>query len=183
MSYTRAEDTRPYGLLAEFDSAKRLVFAAQQAHASGYRRMDAYSPFPIDGLAEALGRDRTGIPVLVLIAGVFGGIAGYLLEYYCSVIDYPLNVGGRPVHTWPSFVPPAFETTILAAALMAVLGMIALNGLPRLYHPIFNVPQFERASQDRFFLCIESNDPQYAVDATRKFLEGLNSLEVTEVPA
>ena len=135
-----------------------MLEAARRAHAGGYRQMDAYSPFPVEGLAEAIGFHRTRLPLIVLLGGIAGGVGGYLLQYYTAVIDYPLNVGGRPLHSWPSFIPVTFETTVLIAALAAVLGMLALNGLPRPYHPVFNVPRFEMASRNLFFLCIESTD-------------------------
>ncbi|HYF48416.1 MAG TPA: DUF3341 domain-containing protein [Planctomycetota bacterium] len=181
MSYA-APPPSSYGMLAEFDTAEQVIDAAQKAHAEGYRHMDAYSPFPVEGLAEALGRKRTGVPAIVLIGGIIGGLAGYGLQYYCSVIDYPLNVGGRAYHSWPSFVPATFEMTVLFAALSGVIGMIALNGLPRLYHPVFNVPRFSLASHDKFFLCLEASDPKYTPEDARKFLQSLGAREVTEVP-
>jgi Alternative complex III, ActD subunit len=170
-----------YGLMAEFDSPSDLLDAAQRAHAEGYRRLDAYSPFPVHGLAEAIGFRRTLVPQLVFIGAAVGGIGGYSLQYWISVIDYPLNVGGRPLHSWPAFIPVTFELTILVAALAAVLGMLALNGLPRPYHPVFNVPAFERATRDRFFLCIEATDPQFDRSRTRSFLESLRAQAVFEV--
>jgi hypothetical protein len=170
-----------YGLMAEFDRPEELRSAAQQAYAAGYRRMDAYTPFPVEGLAEALGLHRTRLPLVVLLGGIVGCIGGFGLQYYASVIDYPLNIGGRPLNSWPSFVPVTFETTILCAALAAVLGMLALNGLPMPYHPVFNVPEFQRASRDGFFLCIEAADPKFDAAQTRTFLESLNPREVSEV--
>jgi hypothetical protein len=170
-----------YGLMAEFDRPEELRSAAQQAYAAGYRRMDAYTPFPVEGLAEALGLHRTRLPLVVLLGGIVGCIGGFGLQYYASVIDYPLNIGGRPLNSWPSFVPVTFETTILCAALAAVLGMLALNGLPMPYHPVFNVPRFELATRDHFFLCIEAADPHFDRQETRRFLECLGSREVTEV--
>ena len=170
-----------YGLMAEFDDPTSLVAATRQAHDAGYRRMDAYSPFPIEELHEALGSPHTRLPLVVLIGGVCGCIAGYTLEYWSSVVAYPLNIGGKPLHSWPAFIPVTFECTILAAALSCVLGMLALNGLPMPYHPVFNVPRFALASRNRFFLCIESKDPKFDVEATRRFLETLNPREVTVV--
>jgi hypothetical protein len=177
--------TRPrppiYGLMAEFDSPEGLLAAAQRAHDEGYRRMDAYSPFPVEGLSEAIGFHRSGLPLVVLIGGILGGLGGYLMQYYMMVIDYPLNVGGRPLHSAPAFVPVTFELTILVAALAAVLGLLALNGLPMPYHPVFNVPHFEMASRNLFFLCIEAADPQFDRQNTRRFLESLQPLGVSEV--
>jgi len=170
-----------YGLLAEFDSPTALFQAAERACAEGYRRMDAYSPFPIEGLAEALGYRSTRLPLLVLVGGVLGCVGGYLLQYYSAVISYPLNVGGRPLHSWPAFIPVTFELTILGAALFAVLGMLGLNGLPMPYHPVFNVPRFALATRDRFFLCIEATDAKFDREATRQFLANLQAREVTEV--
>jgi len=170
-----------YGLMAEFDDPTSLVAAAQRARDAGYRRMDAYSPFPIEELHDALGAHDTRLPLLVLIGGLCGCIGGYTLEYWSSVVAYPLNIGGKPLHSWPAFIPVTFETTILVAALTCVLGMLALNGLPQPYHPVFNVPRFALASRNRFFLCIQSTDPKFDVETTRHFLETLNPREVTAV--
>ena len=170
-----------YGLMAEFDNPSDLVRAAERARLAGYRNMDAYSPIPIEEINEALGYKRTRLPLLVLLGGICGGIGGYSLEYWSSVIAYPMNVGGRPFHSWPQFIPVTFETTVLGAALSAFVGMWALNGLPQPYHPVFNVPAFERASRDRFFLCIETIDPRFDRHATQQFLEGLHPLGVSEV--
>jgi hypothetical protein len=170
-----------YGLMAEFDDPSSLVAATHRAHDEGYRCMDAYSPFPIEELHDALGSKHTKLPLIVLIGGVCGCIGGYALQYWSSVFAYPLNIGGKPLHSWPAFVPVAFECTILAAALSCVLGMLALNGLPMPYHPVFNVPRFALASRNRFFLCIESKDPKFDVEGTRHFLETLNPREVTSV--
>jgi Protein of unknown function (DUF3341) len=170
-----------YGLLAEFENPDDLVAAARHAHEAGYRKMDAYTPFPVEELNEALGLGETWVPLLVLIGGVLGATLGYFLQYYISVIDYPLNIGGRPLHSWPAFIPVTFEMTVLVAGLFAVLGMLALNGLPMPYHPVFNVPGFSLASQDRFFLCIEANDPKFDRAGTLRFLEGLKPRRVSEV--
>jgi len=170
-----------YGLLAEFDDPNALVAATQKAHRAGYRRMDAYSPFPIEELHEALGGRHTRLPLIVLIGGLFGCLGGYSLEYWVSAMAYPINVGGRPLHSWPAFIPVTFECTILVAALSAVFGMLALNGLPMPYHPVFNVPRFALASRNRFFLCIEARDKKFDLTETRRFLETLNPREVSTV--
>lgn len=170
-----------YGLMAEFANPESVLGAAQRAFAAGYRHMDAYTPFPVDGLAEAIGFRRTGLPLIVLLGGIAGGLGGYALQYWVSVLAYPLNIGGRPLHSWPAFVVVTFELTILVAALAAVLGMLALNGLPKPYHPVFNVPRFALASEDRFFLCIEATDPQFEPEQTRRFLEECHADQVSEV--
>jgi hypothetical protein len=170
-----------YGLMAEFDDPNTLVAATHRAYHEGYRRMDAYSPFPIEELHEALGVHHTRLPLIVLIGGLLGCIGGYALQYWVSAIAYPINVGGKPLHSWPAFIPVTFECTILAAALSAVLGMLALNGLPTPYHPVFNVPRFALASRNRFFLVIEANDHRFDLEATRRFLETLSPREVTTV--
>jgi ActD protein len=170
-----------YGLLAEFDDPTSLVAAADRARHAGYRSMDAYSPFPIEELHEAIGSHHTRLPLIVLIGGVCGCIGGYALQYWASAVTYPINVGGKPLHSWPAFIPVTFECTILAAALTAVFAMLGLNRLPMPYHPVFNVPRFALASRNRFFLCIESTDPQFDIENTRKFLETLNPREVTTV--
>lgn len=175
------EPGRIYGLMAEFDSAERLVEAARAAHAAGYRRMDAYSPFPIEGLAAALGMHHTRLPLLVLGGGIVGAAAGYALQYYGNAISYPYNVGGRPLHSWPAFIPVTFELTVLFAALTAVLGMLVLNGLPRPFHPVFNAPRFALASRDRFFLCVEARDAVFESERTRRFLESTSAKDVVEV--
>jgi len=170
-----------YGLMAEFASANDLVSAAREARKAGYHQMDAYSPFPIEELAEALGFHYNRLPLLVLLGGIFGGLAGFGLAYWTSVIEYPINVGGRPFNSWPAFIPVTFETTVLGAALTAVLGMLALNGLPMPYHPVFNVKRFALASDDRFFLCIEARDVLFDVDDTYRFLQRLEPRQISEV--
>jgi len=171
-----------YGLLAEFEDGDQLLAAAQRTYEAGFRRLDAYSPFPVHGLAEAIGFRRNAVPLLVLLGGLAGAAIGFGLQYWISVTAYPLNVGGRPLNSWPSFIPVTFEMTILIAALTAIFGMMALNGLPMPYHPLFNVPRFALATHDRFFLCIEAVDPLFDREATRRFLEALGAKAVSEVP-
>ena len=171
-----------YGVIAQFENPSEVVAAARRAHDEGYRRMDAYSPYPIEALSEAVGHERNWLPLIVLIGGICGLVGGYGLQYYLSVINYPLNVGGKPLHSWPAFIPITFETTILGAALAAIFGMLALNGLPEPYHPVFNTPNFALATRDRFFLMIESRDPKFDRAATADFLRGLEGArEVTDV--
>ncbi len=170
-----------YGLLAQFDTPAAIVNAAREVHAKGYRKVDAYTPYPMEEVIEALHLHQTRVPLLVLAGGIFGLLFGWGLQYYTAVVDYPLNIGGRPVYAWPAFVIPTFETTVLCAAFAAVFGMLALNGLPQPYHPAFNVPSFARASRDRFFLAIEAGDPRFDRDGTRELLRTLGASEVTEV--
>ena len=170
-----------HGLMAEFADLGDLVRAARGTREAGYRRFDAYTPFPSEELAEAMAIPRDRLPLVVLTGGVLGGLGGYALQYWTSVIAYPLNVGGRPVHSWPAFIPPTFETIVLGAALAVVLGMLALNGLPMPYHPVFNVPRFALSSRDRFFLCIEAVDPLFDREETRRFLERFVPRQVSEV--
>ncbi len=175
-------DSGLYGLMAEFRDPNEVVAAARRAYQAGYRRMDGFSPFPIEELSEALGwRTRGRLPKLVLAGGLLGAGGGYLLQYWVSVHAYPLNVGGKPLHSWPAFIPITFELGILFAAFAAVLGMLWLNGLPRPHHPVFNAPNFALATTDRFFLCIEAADPLFDRAATRRFLEGLNAAEVSDI--
>lgn len=171
-----------YGLMAEFSRSEALLNAARQAYETGYRKMDAFTPFPVDGLAENLGRKKSRVPLFVLLSGVTGGLGGYFMEWYAMAVDYPINVGGRPLNSWPAFVPITFELTILSGALAAIVTMLALNRLPRPHHPVFNAAGFERASIDRFFLCIEADDPKFSSTATRDFLQSLESDRVSEVP-
>ena len=173
--------TKAYGLMAEFDSVNSLVDAANRTREAGYKRIDAYSPFPVEGLAEAIGFHHDEVPLVVLIGGLIGGLSGYLMQYWISVVSYPVNVGGKPYHSWPAFIVPTFELTILFAGIFAVFGMLALNGLPQPYHPVFNVARFALASRNRFFLCIEARDRQFDLAETRRFLETLEPREVTVV--
>lgn len=173
------EDTTPmYGLMAEFDSAQALLDAAHKVRAAGYTKTDAYSPMPIHGLAEALGMNERRVAPLVLLGGIIGGSAGYGLQYWSSVIEYPMNIGGRPFHSWVSFIPVTFELTILFAAFSCGIGMLALNGLPQPYHPVFNATRFAQASQDSFFLAVEATDPRFNEAETKAFLAGLHAKEV-----
>jgi hypothetical protein len=181
---TQKSDSRSsilYGLMLECESAEALIRAAEKAHAEGYRRMDGYSPFPIEGLNEALGARPTRLPRLVLAAGILGFCVGFGMQYYSSVIDYPLNIGGKPLNSAPSFIPVAFELTILFASFAAAIGMLWFNGLPQPYHPVFHVDEFERASRDGFFLCIEADDPKFDRKKTETFMRSLKAGEVHEV--
>ena len=174
---------RPWGLMAQFDSPTALVEAARRTRDAGFTKVDAYSPYPIHQLDDALRLPRTKLPWLVLCGGMLGTLGGLGLEYWASVIEYPMNIGGRPYASWVSFIVPAYETTILLASITAVVGMIALNGLPRPYHPVFNVPEFSGASGDRFFLTIETADPKFDAVSTRRFLEELHPLGVSDIAA
>jgi hypothetical protein len=170
-----------FGMIAEFATAEELLHAAERAYAEGYRALDAYSPLPVHGLAEAMGFRKTGVPRVVLIGAILGAITGYGLQYYITSLAYIHNVGGRPPHSWPAYIPVTFELAVLFASIFGVVGMLALNGLPRPYHPVFYAPSFERASIDSFFLSIDSWDPKYDRNATFEFLRDLNAKEVTEV--
>ncbi len=170
-----------YGLLAEFDNTEELLQAARQTYRAGYRRIDAFSPFPVEGLADAIGFHSTRVPLMVLIGGVIGCLGGFFLQVYPNVFGYPLNIGGKPYYSWPSFIPITFELTILCAALSAVIGMLALNGLPTPYHPVFNAPRFELASRNRFFLCIKASDSMFDREKTKQFLSELKAHEVFEI--
>lgn len=171
-----------YGLMAEFNTVEVLIKATRRAREEGYRCMDAYTPFPVEELGDLLNARSAWIPLIVLGGGVTGLLVGFAMQYWMNGIDYPYDVGGRPLLSLPAFVPVSFELTILLASLAAVLGMLAMNGLPMPYHPVFNVARFARASQDRFFLVIESRDPFFKYDKTRRFLQGLGASEVSDVP-
>lgn len=171
-----------YGLMAEFSTPDELMSAAKAAAGDGYSRIDAYSPLPIPGLAGAMGRRRSILPLAFLLGGLIGGGGGYFMEYYSMAVYYPINVAGRPYHSWPSFIPVTFELTVLIAALTGFVFLLIAMKLPRLHHPVFNSPAFERASSDRFFLCVESIDPRFSMEGTREFLERLRPLQIVEVP-
>ena len=170
-----------YGLMAEFDNPSDAVAAARRVHEEGYRRVDAFSPYPVEELSEAIHAHNTKMPLIVLLGGLLGGSLGYLMQWYLHTIYYPINVGGKPLHSWPAFIPITFECTVLGAALFAVFGMLALNGLPEPYHPVFNAPNFALASRDRFFVLIESIDPKFDRERTAEFLRALGPREVTDV--
>jgi hypothetical protein len=171
-----------YGVIAEFGDPQELLDAANKAREEGYTELDAYSPFPIHGLAEAIGFHHSRLSAVVLGGGILGGLAGFFMCWYANVVWYPLNIGGKPYNSWPAWIPITFECTILFAAFAAVFGMLALNGLPMPYHPVFNVPRFDQASRDKFFLVIQARDPKFDIDDVWKFLESLGPREVTDVP-
>jgi hypothetical protein len=171
-----------WGLIAEFETTTEILVAARKAYAEGYRRMDAYTPFPVEGLSEAIGYRRDSVSLVCLVGGLLGLATAYVLQYWINVIAYPLNVGGRPFHSWPSFIVVSFEMTVLFGGLAAALGMLVMNGLPMPYHPVFNVPSFKFASSDKFFLCIEATDPKFDRTATYQFLSSLEPRAITEVP-
>lgn len=170
-----------YGLLAEFETPGDLIEAARRAREAGYRRLDAYTPYPIHELTEALQLPKTKLPIIVFVGGALGCATALAMQWFASAVHYPINVGGRPLASWPSFIPITFELTVLFAAIAAVLGMLGLNGLPMPYHPVFNVPRFALASRDRFFLAVESRDPLFELLKTADFLKSLGAREVTEV--
>ena len=178
---TEIETTTLYALVAEFDDPEKLLHAAERTREAGYKNVDAYTPFPVHGLADVLKFHDWRIPWLIFLGGLGGCAGGYALCYYVNVMDYPLNVGGRPLNSWPAFIPITFECTILLAALTAVFGMLALNGFPQPYRSIFNTPHFDRASQDRFFLAIEARDPRFDAADTFDFLRSLGADAVSEV--
>jgi hypothetical protein len=168
--------------MAEFAEPETLVTAAERAYTAGYRQMDAYTPFPVEGLAEAIGFHHTWLSAIVLAGGLLGAVVGFGMQVYGTVFSYPMNIGGRPLFSWPAYIPITFELAILFAGFAAIFGMLALNNLPMPYHPVFNTPNFEQASRHRFFLSIKSEDPRFDLEETRRFLEDLHPTEVTEVP-
>lgn len=170
-----------YGLMAEFAEHDHLLHAARKTYAEGYRDIDAFSPFPIEGLPEAIGKEHSNVPLVTLIGGMIGGLGGYFMEWIANTHLYPLNVGGRPYNTWPNFIPITFELTILIASLSAFFAVFVFNKLPELHHPVFNVPEFRRASIDRFFLVIEADDPEFNIEKTKAFLNSLGARKVSEV--
>jgi len=173
---------RLFGLAAEFDSAEAVLEAALAVHREGFRRVDAFTPFPVEGLSEAIGFEKTGVPMIVGIGGLIGAVGGYFMLWYANAISYPWNIGGRPPHSWPAFIPITFELGVLCASLSALVGMFMLNGLPMPYHPMFNLPSFSLASRDKFFLVIEAADVQFELEQARTFLQGLKPVAVMEVP-
>jgi Alternative complex III, ActD subunit len=170
-----------HGVMGEFETPEQLLAASHKAREAGYKHMDAYTPFPIEGLAPAIGFRWTLVPLITLMGGVFGALGGFGLQYWCSAISYPINVAGRPLNSWPAFIPVTFELTVLGASLFSVFGMLALNKLPQPYHPVFNVERFAHASTDRFFLCIEARDPKFNLQESSRFLQELHAVHVVEV--
>ena len=171
-------ESKIYGIMAEFADPEEIVVAAHKVHEAGYRRMDAYTPFPVHGLVEAIGFKDARVPWMIFCGGVIGAVVGFGLQAWVSYSAYPMNVGGRPYIPWPSFIPVTFECTVLAASFAAVFGMLGLNGLPKPYHPVFNASRFELASQTSFFLCIEADDPKFQAEETERFLRGLGASDV-----
>lgn len=172
---------KPYGLLAEFETAESLITAAKRVHQEGYRKVEAFSPYALPEAAEALGAGKSSIGSIVLAGGVVGAVGAFFMQYWIAVIDYPLNVGGRPENSWPLFIPISFELTILMASLAGFLGVLILCGLPRFHHPLFAAPSFARSSTDRFYICLDSTDSKYNLIETREFLESLGPVGVEEV--
>jgi hypothetical protein len=171
-----------YGVVAEFESGHDLIHAVEKTREAGYRRIEAYTPFPVEGLSEALGLRRNNVPLITLIGGLAGGLGGFFFQYWVSAIAYPMNIGGRPYNSWPAFIPVTFELTVLGASLSAVFGMLALNRLPQPHHPLFNVQRFAKhATTDRFFLCIEARDPKFHISEVARFLQSVHAKHVSEV--
>ena len=170
-----------YGVMGEFATPEELIHAVEKTREAGYRRLDAYTPFPVEGLSEALGLKRNLVPFITLLGGLGGGLTGFFFQVWANVSSYPQNIGGRPLNSWPAFIPVTFELTVLGAAICAVFGMLALNGLPQPHHPVFNVHRFTHASNDRFFICIEARDPKFHLADTARFLQSLNAHHVSEV--
>ncbi len=177
----KVQEPKIYGLIAEFDSVETLLHAAEKTRDAGYSSTDAYSPFPVEGIMEALGKRHSRIAYLIFCFGLTGCALAFGMMFYTNVWDYPINVGGRPLLSWPMYLPIMFELTVLLSAFSAVFGMIALNGLPKHYHPLFNVPEFLKASRDTFFIAIESTDPKFDLSKTKDFLQSLHPRGVHEV--
>src|SRR3989449_11312701 len=177
----KTKSPKLYGVMAQFDNPSALVAAARETYAAGYRQINGYSPFPIEELSEAIGFTRTSLPLIVLIGGILGGLGGFFMQYWMEVINYPLNVGGKPFNSWPLFIPITFECTVLVSAFAAVLGMLALNKLPQPYHPVFNAPNFALATRDKFFLVIEANDAKFKHNEATQFMKTLGAMDVSDV--
>ena len=174
--------SRIYGVVGEFETPRKLIQAANKARVAGYKQMDAYTPFPVEGLSEALGLKRSLVPLVTLTGGLLGGLSAFGFQYWVSVISYPENIGGRSLNSWPAFIPVTFELTVLGASLFAVFGMLAMNKLPQPHHPLFNVDRFQKhASVDRFFLCLQADDPKFSVTEASKFLREIDAQNVSEV--
>jgi len=180
-THHRRHEPPLYGVMAEFEGPNELIAAARKTYEAGYRRINGYSPYPIEELSEAIGFTHTSLPLIVFIGGILGGIGGFLMQYYIEVIDYPINVGGKPYNSWPAFIPITFECTVLVAAFSAVLGMLVLNKLPQPYHPVFNAPNFALATRDRFFLVVEANDPKFDHNAVVALFRDLEAQDVVDV--
>ena len=183
MSHSAHANVGLFGVMAEYANEEEVVHAAQKMYDLGYRKMDGYTPFPVHGLDEAIGRRRTKLPMLVLAGGIAGLVGGMGMMWFSSVVHYPINVGGRPYFSWPMFIPIAFECTVLLASLTAVFAMLGLNNLPEPYHPTFNVPNFARASRDSFFLCVEATDDKFDVQKLFEDFNTTHARSVHEVPA
>lgn len=180
-SHHSRHKTPLYGIMAEFEGPSELISAARRTYEAGYRRINGYSPYPIEELSEAIGFTHSSLPLIVFIGGLLGGIGGFAMQYWIEVINYPINVGGKPYNSWPAFIPITFECTVLVAAFSAVLGMLILNKLPQPYHPVFNAPNFALATRDRFFLVVEASDPKYKHDEVAALLKSLDAMEVNDV--